>query len=330
MSPQNYLDALMRNRRYSVERVNTVETAYRNKPTPLQRASYQSFLVNLAKGNNEEALIELLSSGLSPNPANMFGESLLHLVCRIGNSRVLKLLIDCGCELQVCDDYGRTPLHDTCWAGTFNAEMIEILMQNTGESHHLFNMVDSRGSTPLSYIRREHWAEWIQFLESKKDLYWPVQDKSGSKKEPPTITQEKPDSQPLPDPENALSVELASMVASGAIAPVEARLLQEVASESASEDESCYQDEIEYDSEANDDDDDDDDSSSYDEDEDGDLDSSLDEETMAIILQHITAPKTKKPTSCATGNNSSLDEIAMAQILESLSSRGRKPIAWSQ
>lgn len=307
----------MRNRGYSAERVNTVETAYHNTPTMLQRASYEKFLINLAKIGDLEALNDLISSGLSPNPANIYGESLCHMVCRQGHSSVLKLMIDLGCELQVCDDYGRTPLHDACWASKPAFEVVETLMA-AGDTYHLFTMVDNRGSTPLSYIRKEHWAEWIQFLEAKKDVYWPARDKSEGMKEPPAITQERPHSRPLLDPEDALTLKLASMVASGAITPIEARQLMEEDNESTSgDDDSSYQDDTECSG------------SSYSDDEGDDSDCSLDEATMVNILQHMTAPDAKgKVIAWASNSTTSLDE--MAQILEVLSNNGRKPIAWSQ
>ena len=54
----------------------------------------------------------LLKAGLSPNPCNKFGESIIHMICRCGNEELLKIFLEYGCNLQVCDDFGRTPLHD--------------------------------------------------------------------------------------------------------------------------------------------------------------------------------------------------------------------------
>jgi Ankyrin repeats (3 copies) len=224
MSPQTYLDGLMSNRGYRVDRVHTIDTAYYSKPTPLQKASYQGFLINVAKSGDVDGLADLLTSGLSPNPSNLYGESLCHLVCRLGKHHVLQTMLQSGTSLEICDDYGRTPLHDACWAGNPAFEVVDLIMTaGREETHHLFNMVDNRGSTPLSYIRKEHWAQWMEFLQSKKDIYWPVVDKSKGKKIPPVVARELPNSRPPKDPANALPTEIAMMVASGTMSPIEAR-----------------------------------------------------------------------------------------------------------
>jgi ankyrin repeat protein len=321
----------MRNRGYSTERINTLDTAYHNEPTPLQRASYHSFLVRLVKGEEVETLSALMSAGLSPNAANMFGESICHLTCRLGLGRVLKVLIDCGCDLEVCDDYGRTPLHDACWAPKPAIDVVDFLMTaGCTETHHLFTMVDSRGCSPLSYVRRKHWSQWIQFLESKKDTYWPVRSHSDDKKEAPAITTQQPFSRPIPDPVNALSLELASMVASGAIPPSEARKIMEAESSSEESDESDYstsEDDTESNSDNDDDDDEDETSSCF-----GDEDYSIIQESLAKILQP-TDPKAKKFLPCTLASNltstsnSSVDEGT--QLSHSTIGRN-KPIPWSQ
>jgi len=168
----------------------------------------------------------LLSAGLSPNPTNLSGDSLLHMVCRQGDHKLLQTMIDCGTELRVCDDCGRTPLHDVCRSSrspVFAA--VDLIMRLTpGGGHHLFNMIDHRGSTPLAYIRKEHWAQWMKFLQSRKDVYWPVDFKNKNK--PPSLTSEKPFSRHLKDPENALPLKLASRVVSGTMLPYQAVLLK--------------------------------------------------------------------------------------------------------
>jgi hypothetical protein len=88
-------------------------------------------------------------------------------------------------------------------------------------------MADCRGAVPLSYVRQEHWETWIKFIEANKDVYWPVRDilKDGEQEAPP-MTLLAPNSKPVPHPKNALTVELATMVASGRMQPDEAHLLK--------------------------------------------------------------------------------------------------------
>jgi hypothetical protein len=65
----------------------------------------------------------------------------------------------------------------------------------------------------LSYIQREQWHEWVLFLESRKDMYWPHRSGLG----PPPLPNALAVSlnlEVLPDPVPALPVEAASTVAS--------------------------------------------------------------------------------------------------------------------
>jgi Ankyrin repeats (3 copies) len=204
-----------------------------------------------------------LESGVSPNPCNSYGESLLHMVCRRGDDDLLKIMLDVGSSVQVADDYGRTPLHDACWAATPSFATVELI---ANLDITLFHMTDSRGAVPLSYVRREHWPEWIEFLESKKDTWWPP---VRGVDQPSVLVDVAPNERPIPEPENALSIELAGMVASGVMTPAEAKLLQE---EDEAEDDSEDSDDEEEDSDDDDDEEDgsDDDSECSSEDEDDD------------------------------------------------------------
>jgi Ankyrin repeats (3 copies) len=330
MSPQVYLDALMSNRGYCTERINTVETAYYNAPTQLQKSSYHCFLINVARSGDIAHFKSLMESGLSPNPANHFGESLCHMICRLGDNDMLTTLLECGANLEVCDDFGRTPLHDACWASKPCFDVIDTIMTKMGnERYHLFNMLDKRGATPLSYIRQEHWTEWMEFLVSKKDVYWPTLDKSSGKKGPPSITLDAPHSRPVPDPVDALKPDLATMVASGSILPMEARFLIDDDIEEFSE-----QDSEEFSEQDSDESWDDleclecpedayEDSSSDDDCENG----SIDERTMNRMMHRVIDSRTKMPGLTRCDSSATLNE--MAHILDCLNASGRKPISWS-
>jgi ankyrin repeat protein len=69
----------------------------------------------MIKKDNIEELDTLFSCGLTPNACNSFGQSLVHMVCRLGHFQMLQVLMDHGCNLQISDEHGRTPLHDICW-----------------------------------------------------------------------------------------------------------------------------------------------------------------------------------------------------------------------
>jgi hypothetical protein len=248
ISPQAYLDALIRKRGYLTRRYKTLRTGYYNKPTELQKASYHMHLITLARTEDAEGLRAVLSSGISPNPCNQHGESLIHTICRKGYHDMLTVMLECGSRVQVSDDYGRTPLHDACWASEPAFETVKILLR---QDPRMLHMTDARDAVPLSYVHKEHWKYWIEFLDSHKDEFWPKRDirKDGEQEDPP-LALEDPNSCPVPDPANALPVSMAALVACGKISPKEAALLQEEDDDDSSE---GFESESEYDDDSDDD-----------------------------------------------------------------------------
>lgn len=256
MSPQAYLDVMIHSRGYSTRRYRTLQTGYYSKPTEFQQASYHVNIVKIVRNHDVESFKAILGSGISPNPCNSYGESLLHMVCRRGDDDLLRIMLDVGSSVQVADDYGRTPLHDACWAATPSFATVELI---ANRDITLFHMTDSRGAVPLSYVRREHWPEWIEFLESKKDTWWPP---IRGVDQPSVLVDVAPNERPIPEPENALSIELAGMVAAGVMTPAEAKLLQE-----EDEDEDDSEEDSDDEEEDSDDDEDEEDGSEADSDE---------------------------------------------------------------
>ena len=210
---------MVRSRGYAVETFATLQSAYHNRPTPLQKASYGVYLLGLVKSGDADGLRAALAAGLSKNPCNKYGESLLHMICRRGDSSLLSVMLEAGCDVQVADDYGRTPLHDACWAAKPAFAVVEMLLERDAG---LFYLTDSRGAVPLSYVPKEHWSLWLQFLESKKDVYWL---RGGSEHLPPSLTLQQPNTRLAPQPKEALTVELARMVSMGRMEPAEALFL---------------------------------------------------------------------------------------------------------
>ena len=180
-------------------------------------------LISLVRQQDIEEFQNILDAGISPNPCNSYGESLVHLVCRRGQVRFLRAMVNAGCCLQVTDDYGRTPLHDACWASKPCFDVVQMILKV--DARMLF-LQDCRGATPLSYVPKKDWHAWLQFLESVKDDFWPQRDVSKQGEQGlPDLVQSPPHSRPVPDPANALSVELAAMLVSQRITPEESVLL---------------------------------------------------------------------------------------------------------
>lgn len=219
LTPQTFLEKLLKSRGYSTQNFCSLDGGYYCKPTSLQKASYGVRIVQSVRQSNAELLEKLLKCGLSPNPCNAFGESIVHMVCRRGDSKLLKVLKDAGCSLQVTDDFGRTPLHDACWTAEPNFETVDIILDT---DLRLLNVVDCRGSSPLSYVKRDHWGKWIAYFQSKMEQYWSPRDVSAiGEQPPPPLCNERPNSRPIVDPPNATDLETAQKVASGSVEPEE-------------------------------------------------------------------------------------------------------------
>lgn len=217
ISPHDYLKKLLISRGYSTKHYCSLEGGYYCRPTPLQCASYGISVVNAVRTSNLNLFKNLLSAGISRNPCNKFGESILHMVCRRGDHDLLKLLLDQGSTIQVSDDFGRTPLHDACWTVKPNFKSIEMLLER---DVRLLHIVDCRGSPPLEYVKKESWGEWIQFFDRKKEVFWPQRNLIEESEEgPPQLVNVPPHARPVPDPENCATLDDAVMFSSGKKVP---------------------------------------------------------------------------------------------------------------
>ncbi|KAL7580378.1 hypothetical protein ACA910_004404 [Epithemia clementina (nom. ined.)] len=348
MSPQGYLDSLLRSRGYSCQKYRVLETAYYNKPTPLQMSSYHVKLVEIMRSGDGKKLREIIMCGLSRNPCNQHGESLVHAICRRGDYKLLQVMIDAGATVQVSDDHGRTPLHDACWSSAASFAAVDIVLQ---QDTRLVHMMDARGATPLMYVRNEHWSSWQKFLRSRVELYWPVRNvEQDGEQGPPPLTEDKPNCRLLPDPEDALPIEMAAMVASGRITPQEAAILRAEAEEDSDEDSSFYSDSEFSDSEFDSEDDEvmedeDDDCEDGDEDTEGDDEDDDSEQqdecpgSAGLSDESTHSPKnfdTNDSGESANADSDSdsdddafFDEQEIADLIRGITTPGSQKCAWT-
>jgi hypothetical protein len=219
-TPQEFLDHALALRGYSTQCYTTSNSGYSNAPTPLQLASYDVHILKMViRDKKVHAMVEMLTCGISPNACNKFGESLLHRVSKSGQDKLLQVFLDCGADVQVSDSEGCTPMHVACQRSRPSFKTFELILQ---KDPRLIHMLDGSGALPLSYIRADQYGAWVEYLGSILDTYWKPLDESSDKEEPPPLALEKGGSRPVPDPENALSLEVAALVASGRLAPDEA------------------------------------------------------------------------------------------------------------
>jgi hypothetical protein len=140
----------------------------------------------------------------------LHSDSILDLVCKRNNVAIFQCLSEHGSDLRVVDGFGRTPLHHCAWASSFTREIAEAIVER--DPLQLF-IEDKRGQTPMEYVRVDIMPEWSEFLEEMADKFWP---KGGVAPKLVRPKEHRPDGT-LPDPKNAVSAGLASMISSGNI-----------------------------------------------------------------------------------------------------------------
>jgi ankyrin repeat protein len=140
------------------------------EPTSEQIEAYNNSTdaIDAIRACDVDKLRQLLAKGEPLQVCNKYGESLLHMACRRSNAHVVSFLLhNANVSPRIRDDFGRTPLHDACWRGNPEYEIVEMLLQ---AEPRLAFVEDVRGHRPFQYARREHWPAWKEFLDNKKDL----------------------------------------------------------------------------------------------------------------------------------------------------------------
>ncbi|CAN0009190.1 unnamed protein product, partial [Scytosiphon promiscuus] len=107
--------------------------------------------------------------------SNKFGESVVHIACRRGNLELLRFLLANGGSLTACDDLGRFPLHEVCWAAEPRFDIVRgVFDADRGTDLNMLLVTDKRGCSPLRYVKEDSWPQWRRFLDEVVDEYWPA------------------------------------------------------------------------------------------------------------------------------------------------------------
>ncbi|CAN0248793.1 unnamed protein product [Pylaiella littoralis] len=131
IAPDAYFAALLLKRGRSTRCRTSLEVGYLKAPTPKQVDDYQSqpFMSDLARRGDVEGLQKVLEAGRGMDASNKFGESVVHIACRRGNIDVLRFLVANGGSLTACDDLGRFPLHEVCWAKRPRFDIVRVFLE---------------------------------------------------------------------------------------------------------------------------------------------------------------------------------------------------------
>jgi hypothetical protein len=163
-----------------------IQNGYQQDPIPLKDIPKEFFLemtdenlesytnetINAVRTKDIKTLQEYIVEGKNLQCCNQFGESIISLACRKGLTEVVDFLLNkANVSIQICDDYGRTPLHDACWTLNPDYKLIEMLISKCSD---LLLICDKRGHTPLQYAHKEQYEHWCSFLWKNKNLIQPT------------------------------------------------------------------------------------------------------------------------------------------------------------
>jgi hypothetical protein len=145
--------------------------AYFMRVTPSMIAAYDMTLMTAVRTNDLETIQQLYKAGKMLQCCNRFHESILHAAARRGSTEVMHFLLHTAkLNLKVVCDSGRTPLHDACWTGSPNFNVIRMILEQCPE---FMIIADNRNFTPMDYIPREAWKEWCVFMKEHPSLITP-------------------------------------------------------------------------------------------------------------------------------------------------------------
>ena len=147
---------------------STESDLFQHRPSEEEIEGYNLEVVIALREQNLSKLKEFHRNGQPLACCNRFGESLLHMACRRGYTEIVRFMIEeAGVSLWVHDDFGRTPLHYSCWTPEPNLELLDFLVS---KAPSLLLCSDVRGHMPMNYVRKEHWDQWVTFLKVRRPL----------------------------------------------------------------------------------------------------------------------------------------------------------------
>ena len=173
-SPAEYVRAAFEGNGYDPKDSSTLEHVKFLKPTKEMVAAWKIETIQAVRSQDLNKLRKLHEEGEPLQCCNQFGESLIHMACRRGFTKVVNFLVrEAKVSLFVRDDYGRSPGHDCCWTPEPNFSLLDIIID---EAPELLCCKDVRGHTPLDYVRKEHWDQWQTYLSERRSKLRPKTD----------------------------------------------------------------------------------------------------------------------------------------------------------
>ena len=101
---------------------------------------------------------------------NRYAESIVHMACRRSDFKIVEYIIHHEGDINLVDDFGRTPLHDACWRVDPRFDILTLLLDANID---LLRVHDSRLDIPLKYVAKDQWVAYCAYFFHQKDRYWP-------------------------------------------------------------------------------------------------------------------------------------------------------------
>lgn len=160
LSPSSYLSFALKNKGMK-SRVDPVSLEHLLYFEPYQESSISAEILRALRQSDISELQRFDSEELLER--NQFGESLVHLACRLGISENVTafLINEVKLPLNVRDRFGRTPLHNACLAAWPNFENIKLILDAAPK---LVLFEDDKGKLPFDYIPKRNYGKWVRFL----------------------------------------------------------------------------------------------------------------------------------------------------------------------
>jgi len=159
MNPSMYLSAALRNKGIP-PRVSHLSLDQALYFEPYREAQIPAPILTALRSNDWQVL-EGMEVELLRRQRNSFGESLMHLVCRLGLTSTQYLIEEAKISLNVRDKFGRSPLHNACLAAIPNFKTVRLLLKHAPK---LVIFEDNKGRTPFDYISARNRCKWSRFL----------------------------------------------------------------------------------------------------------------------------------------------------------------------
>ena len=171
--PDKFITSLLHHQGHEYIKKSSIKSNLKRSFEDFELKGYTKDLMTTISDHDTKKLEEICRAGGHVLACNRFGESTLHLAARKSYLDIVCLIFKFEKNPIIIDDYGRSPLHDAMWAIHPNYSIIEILLDHCVDLLHL---VDTRGYTPLHYIRDENVVKVCLFLYSRRHKYWPMKN----------------------------------------------------------------------------------------------------------------------------------------------------------